>query len=50
MKNTNANDVAYWKFLVHEAEQFFNGRIEELEQVCINLLTEVSISTSMSSC
>ena len=49
MKNANANDVAYWRFLVDEAEEFFNGRVKELEQVCINLLTEVFISTSMSS-
>ena len=47
MKNANANDdVAYWKFLVDEAEQFFNGRINEVEQVCINLLIEVVISAS----
>ena len=49
MKNANANDVAYWKFLIDEAEQFFNVRIKELEGVCINRLTESFISASVSS-
>ena len=48
-QHKDADDVAYWKFLVDEAEQFFNGRIKELEQLCINRLIEAFISTSISS-
>ena len=36
-------------FLVHEAKQFFNGRIKELERVCINRLIEAFTSASISS-
>jgi hypothetical protein len=46
-QHTDAKDVTYWKFLIDEAEQFFNGRIKELEQACINRLIEV-ITASMS--
>ena len=49
MKNINANDVAYWKFLVDEPEQFFNRTIKELEQVSINRIIEAFISGSISS-
>lgn len=48
-QHKNANDVAYWKFLVDEAEQFFSRKIKELEQVCINQLIETLISASLSS-
>jgi hypothetical protein len=37
----NANDVAYWRFLVDAAEKFFNERVNELEKVCINRLTDL---------
>ena len=36
VKNANANDIAYWKFLVDEAEQLFNERVNKLEQVYMN--------------
>jgi hypothetical protein len=48
-EHNNANDIAYLKFLVDEAEQFFNGMIEVLEQVCINQIIEAFISGSISS-
>lgn len=49
MKNAIAKDIVYLKFLADEAEQFFNWRINELEQVCINRLAEAFISASLSS-
>ena len=48
-QHENANDVAYWKVLVDVAEQFLDGMIKELEQVCINRIIEAFISGSMSS-
>ena len=48
-QHNNANDIAYWRFLLDKDEQVFNESVKELEQVRINLLTEVFISTSMSS-
>ena len=45
--NGDANDIAYWKFLVDEAEKFFLGRIEELEQVCVNRLIEAFVSAPL---
>jgi hypothetical protein len=43
VKNANANDIAYWKFLVDETKQFFNERVKELERVCINPLIDVCL-------
>ena len=43
-EHKNANEVTYWRFLVDEAEKFFNERLNELEQVCINRLTNVFTS------
>jgi hypothetical protein len=37
----NTNDITYWKFLVDEAEKFFKERVNELERVCINRLTDM---------
>jgi len=48
VKNINANYVAHWKFLVDEAEQFFNERAHTLEPVCTSQLIEVFISGSIS--
>ena len=48
-QHNNADDIAYWKFLVDEAEKFFLGRIEELEQVCVNRLIEAFVSAPLSS-
>ncbi|MFZ0326168.1 MAG: hypothetical protein WBP64_02050 [Nitrososphaeraceae archaeon] len=48
-QHENTNDVAYWGFLEDEAEQFFNRRIKELEQVCIDRIIEAFISGSISS-
>ncbi|MGA7899577.1 MAG: hypothetical protein WCA39_12030, partial [Nitrososphaeraceae archaeon] len=43
-EHKNANEVTYWRFLVDEAEKFFNERLNELEQVCINRLTNMFTS------
>ncbi|MGA9840833.1 MAG: hypothetical protein WBQ25_00800 [Nitrososphaeraceae archaeon] len=43
-QHENSNDSAYWRFLVDEAEKFFNDRLNELEQMCINRLTDVFTS------
>jgi hypothetical protein len=43
-QHENAKDITYWRFLVDESEKFFNERVNELEQVCINQLIEVFIS------
>ena len=48
-EHKNANEVTYWRFLVDEAEKFFNERLNELEQVCINRLTDVFTSVSIPS-
>lgn len=37
----NTNDITYWKFLVDEAGKFFKERVNELERVCINRLTDM---------
>ena len=34
-QHKNANDFAYWKFLIDGAEQFFNERVKELERVIL---------------
>ncbi len=38
----------YARFLLDEAEQFFNKRVKELTQVCISRLAELCISESTS--
>ena len=43
-QHENSNDSAYWRFLVDEAEKFFNDRLNELERVCIDRLTDVFTS------
>ena len=43
-QHENSNDSAYWRFLVDQAEKFFNDRLNELEQMCINRLTDVFTS------
>lgn len=48
MKNADANDIPYWKFLVDETKQFFNGRAQELERMCINPLIEMFVFGSIS--
>lgn len=48
-QHKSANYIVYWRFLVGEAEKFFNDRVNELEQVCINRLTDVFTSVSISS-
>ena len=45
----SANYIVYWRFLVGEAEKFFNDRVNELKQVCISQLMEAFISASISS-
>jgi hypothetical protein len=47
--NIHSKDVAYWKVLVDAAEQFFNGRIKDLEQVSINRIIKTFVSGSISS-
>jgi hypothetical protein len=44
--NIHSKDVAYRKVLVDAAEQFFNGRIKDLEQVSINRIIETFVSGS----
>jgi hypothetical protein len=39
-ENINANDVAYWRLIVDEAEQFFNRTI----QVSINRIYPLAYS------
>lgn len=45
-QNKTANDISYCRFLVCEAEKFFNERVNELEHVCINRLTDMVSSAS----
>ena len=47
--NSCANYIVYWRFLVGEAEKFFNDGVNELKQVCISQLMEAFISASISS-
>jgi hypothetical protein len=47
-QDENTHDAAYWRFLMDEAERFFQERVKELEQVCIDRLIEVSLCASMS--
>lgn len=46
--NDNDDDV-YGKFLLDEAERFFNERIKDLTQVCISRLAEVCKGTHINS-
>ncbi|HEY7573337.1 MAG TPA: hypothetical protein VH796_18405 [Nitrososphaeraceae archaeon] len=48
-QHENANDSAYWRFLIDEAEQFFNERLDELKHLCINRLADMFATASVPS-
>ncbi len=48
-QHEHSKDVAYWKVLVDAAEQIFNSRIKELEQVNINRIIKAFVSGLISS-